>query len=446
MKSRRLLIALAALILLGAGVGGVLWWRGGAQLSVAPPRLDLEGLDDPTLAHVLEECRQEVLRDPRSAETWGKLGKLFLANGYRDEAIPCFEQAGRLEPGEARWPYFEGLAQRLNNADDALGCFRRASGLVGPSDPTSLGIRLRYAEALSNAGKLGEASPLLRDLLDREPNNPRVHLALGALAADENDLTGALAHLIRCADDPITRQRAATHLARLYQLEGDATSAARYRARARRLPRDPDGPDPFIDEYAVLMVGRRALFLRAEQLLRGEEIPKAIELLQELAAAQPDEIEVHVKLGMAWTLLGNYPQAEAVLRKALMVRPDNVQGRYFLCVALFHQAEKSGSRSGFEAAAAEARRALARKPDHAFAHLYLGLALQKLGRQAEALAELRQAVRFSPESVDPHLHLGQALLAEGKKEEGLAQLEKAVDFADEKDARPREALQKWRKK
>ena len=327
---RRLLVALAALALLGAGVGGVLWWKGLAQPVVTPPRLDLEGLDDPTLARVLEDCRQEVLRDPHSAETWGKLGKLFLANGYRDEAIPCFEQASKLEPDEARWPYFEALARRLNNADDALGCFRRAADLVGPSDSASLPIRLRYAEALANAGKASEAGPLLRELLDRDPNNPRVHLALGALAADENDLAGAMAHLLRCEDSPITRQRAGTHLARLYQLKGDAASADRYRTRARRLPRDPDGPDPFIDEYAVLMVGRRALFLRAEQLLRGEEIPKAIELLRELAAAQPDEIEVHVKLGMAWTLIGSYAQAEAVLRKALATRPDNVQGRYFL--------------------------------------------------------------------------------------------------------------------
>jgi tetratricopeptide (TPR) repeat protein len=122
-----------------------------------------------------------------------------------------------------------------------------------------------------------------------------------------------------------------------------------------------------------------------------------------------------------------------------------VQAHYFLCVSLFHQAEASGARSGFEAAAEEARQTLALKPDHAYAHLFLGLSLRKLGQSEEALKEFQQAVRISPESTDPHLHLGEALLESGAKEQGLAQLEKAVEIADDQDPRPREALKKWQK-
>lgn len=446
MNTRRLLLAALALALLAAaGAGGLYWWRRGAETYPQPPALDLEGEHDPALAAAVDKVRQGVLREPRSAEAWGRLGKIFLANGYRDEAIPCFEEAARLAPDRARWPYFQGLAQRLNNLDAAVRCFGEAARLAGPTGPTSFPIRLRYGEALLAAGRAEEARPLLGELLRQEPDNPRVRLALGALALDANNLTAALMYLLPCADNPLTRQRAAAHLARVYLLKRDPATAEIYRLQARRLPRDPEPPDPFVEEYAALMVGRQALFLRAEIYLRAGEMHKAIELLQALTAAHPDEAEAHVKLGMALNQLGRYQDAETVLRRGLASSPDKVQAHYFLCVALFHQAERSGSRPGFEAAADEARKTLAGKPDHAYAHLYLGLALRKLGRAKAALAELRQAVRFSPESTDPHLHLGEALLEAGQKKEGLAELEKAVEFAGDEDQRPREALKKWRK-
>jgi len=445
MKMRNVLFGLLALSLLtGVGVGGYLWWQRRADPVPQPPVLDLEGENDPDLANAVETIRQGVLREPRSADAWGKLGKVLLANGYRDEAIPCFEQASRLAPEEARWPYFLGLTQRLNNLDAALLCFRQADRLTDPSSPTSLGVRLRYGEALLLTGNTDLAEPLFRDLLENYPDNPRVHLALGSMALDANDLETARTHLLSCADHPLTRQRAATHLATLSLRQGDAEGAERYRKRARRLRRDPEGSDPFVEEYLALMVGRQARLIHAEYLLIGGETGKAIDMLQALTAAHPDAAEAHVKLGMAWGNLGNYQQAESVLRQALVARPDMVQAHYFLCMTLFHKAERNDSRSGFEAAAAEARQTLALKPDHAFAHLYLGLALGKLGHPEDALKELQQAVRISPESTDPHLHLGNALLESGRKEEGIAQLEKAAEVADDEDPRPREALKKWR--
>src|SRR5581483_9811598 len=124
---------------------------------------------------------------------------------------------------------------------------------------------------------------------------------------------------------------------------------------------------------------------------------------------------------------------------------ERVQAHYFLCVALFHQAERSGDRGGFEEAAEQARRVLAGKPDHALAHLYLGLALDRLGKREEGLREMEQAVRFSPESTDPHLHLGEALVKAGKRDEGFAHLDRAVELAGDADPRPRQVRERLRK-
>jgi tetratricopeptide (TPR) repeat protein len=446
MISRRFVLAVVALLVAGGVAGGLWWWwpRGGRQQRVEPPVIDLEGENDPVLARAVESARAKVLREPASAEAWGWLGKTLLANGFGEDSRACFAEASRLDPADARWPYLRGVAQQAVSLDAALPYFEEAVKRVGRGGPAASAVRLRCAEALMRKGETAEARTVLRDVLELEPDNLSALLALGILAMDANDLDTASLHLLRCADSPLTRQRATTRLAALAARQGDTAAAERYRKQARQYPRDPEGPDPYTKEYKDLLVGRRARLLRAEGLLGSGAVEEAAQILQPLAEAEDAEPEAQVKLGMAWAMLGRYREAEAVLRRDLARGHDQAQAHYFLCVALFHQAEQSGARAGFEEAAGEARLALARKPDHAFAHLYLGLALRKLEKLQEAMPELEQAVRFSPEAADPHLHLGQALLEAGRKEEGFAHLEKAVELAADTDLRPREALKMWR--
>ncbi len=311
------------------------------------------------------------------------------------------------------------------------------------SGPAANIVRLRYAEALARKGETAEATRLLHEVLRNNPDEVRAIFQLGVLASDANDLDEAEADFLKCVSSPLTRQRATTRLAGLAR---DKAAAEQYIKQAKSYPpRDPEGPDPYADEYKALLVGRRARLIRAEGLLRAEAIPEAVQILEPLTTVDDAEPEAFVKLGMAYAMLGKYPEAEKVLRRGLAGGHDQVQAHYFLCVALFHQAEKSGARSGFEEAAEQARQTIALKPDHAYAHLYLGLSLNKLGKPEEGLSELEKAERISPESTDPHLHLGEALLAAGQKEKGLAQLEKAVQVASDGDQRPRLALEKWHK-
>jgi tetratricopeptide (TPR) repeat protein len=442
MTMRRVALALLALAIIGGAVGAWFWWNRGSERSVLPPVIDLTGENDPGLEAAVKETRQQILNQPRSAQAWGNLGMLLLANGFGEDSRACFAQAAQLDSKDPRWPYLQGLAQQAIEPDSALPLFQEAAERVGVEGPGAGVVRWRYAEALMRKGERQKAAELLRDVLRRDPSHVRAMLALGALAHDEHNLEAAENYLRPCAESPLTRQRATVRLASLYQEKNDPASAERYRLKARQLPRDPDGPDPIAEEYKGLIVGRRARLLRAENLLQEGATPQAIEMLSQLLQEHPDEAEASVKLGMALAEVRRFREAERVLREGLERAGERVQARYFLCVCLFHQAEQSNSRAGFLAAAAEARRVLAVKSDHAFAHLYLGLALGQLGETEEGLRELEQAVRCSPESVDPQLHLGQALVAAGRRDEGLAHLDRAVELAGENDPRPRVARER----
>ena len=71
---------------------------GGGPRPQAPPEVPTDGLDR-ELAEAIQEVRADVLASPRSSTTWGRFGRLLLANElYPEISLRCFRQAERLEP------------------------------------------------------------------------------------------------------------------------------------------------------------------------------------------------------------------------------------------------------------------------------------------------------------------------------------------------------------
>lgn len=444
MRKRRLVRAgLIVLLLAGAGA----WWWG-ARRAPAPKVPPAVAISDPEIAAAVEDARAAVLAKPGDAARWGRLGQTYLANGLLAPARECLAEAGRLDPKNPRWPYLEAVSLLLSDPVAALPCWRRAAECPGDDDH-AVTARLRWAEELIANGRGAEAEPVLRAVLAARPDSARAHFALGQLATARNDPQAGVAHFDRCAGDPCARRGAATHLATLYAAQGNASAAAAAARRAAELPPDRAWPDPFQADYAGLTVGREALFIQAEKQHLAGDVDQAIRLYQTVIQRYPNEARAHAKLGMILAELGQYAAAENVLRDGIAAAPNLVQCHFFLAAALFPQAERLGfatpaGRDKLHGTVAAARRATELKPDHGFAHLYLGLALRQLGQRAEGLTALREAVRCSPEATDPHLHLGLALWDENRPEEAVAELETAAALAAPTDARPRAALDRVR--
>ena len=78
--------------------------------------------------------------------------------------------------------------------------------------------------------------------------------------------------------------------------------------------------------------------------------------------------------------------------------------------------------------------ALRLNPEHAGAHLGLGITLREQGREAEALAQFAEAARLNPKLLEARLYLGIALLKQQKSCEARRQFE-AVLQIDPNNAR-----------
>src|SRR5260370_29859072 len=144
----------AAILLLAVSVAGGWWWLR-RPAPVVPP---LPGaIEDPEVRGAVERARQKVLDMRNEAAAWGVLGMTLEAHLYEVEADRCFAEAARLDPADARWPYFRGLYALQNDPDHAVPLLRQAASKQSSPETASL-IRLRLAEGPLARPDVGEAA------------------------------------------------------------------------------------------------------------------------------------------------------------------------------------------------------------------------------------------------------------------------------------------------
>jgi tetratricopeptide (TPR) repeat protein len=447
----RWVVAGAALVLLLGAAGA--WWLVRPLTGTPPEPPPMPGdLDDPEVRRVIERARQAVLDQPDSAAAWGHLGKTLLAQQYEAEADRCFAEAARLDPADAVWPYFRGLYALRYDPDNALPFLRQAAaGHAAPEARSALCLRL--AEALLERQELAEAERLFREEWAREPGNPRAAFGLGLIALDCGDEAAAAEFLTAARASPTARKAATAELAALARARGDEAAAARLEREAAALTVErPSWPDPLVDEMLRLQVGASRRSRDIARLESGRNYAQAARLYESQLDKQPTAAAC-IGAGLNLARLKDFDRALPLLRRAGQLEPDNCHTHFCLAQALYLRAEaaekrspgSSRAREDFREAAETARRAVARKPDHAAAYLLWGRALLHLGEAGAAVEPLTKGVACRPEVFNLQLALGEALLEAGRLPEAETHLENARKL-DPADPRPGQALERLRQR
>jgi tetratricopeptide (TPR) repeat protein len=442
------LIGLTVILLSGAAAGIFFW-----PVPRPIPEIPLEALDR-EVADAVAVARAELLANPRSANAWGGLGRVLLANEIRlDDALACFQEAARLDPRNPRWPYFSAgiLLVDKGQPEEAVVHLERAVALEQDNPTAPVAPRLLLAETLLLLGDEEQAQGHYYTVLKADPDNPRAHYGLGQLASAQGDWELSRTHLEQCLNSPEARQKAAAKLATVCERLGDKEGAARYASFASRMPKDFDWHDPYVAEHAQLAVRKRDRYRTVENLEAQGEFGKAASVLSRLVEENPDDYLPHVMLGRILPQMGQLEKGEQHLLRARKLAPDKIQINYLLSLVNFNRGEaisrqpdgdQERAKAFFEAAAESARDVLEQKPDYGFAHMSLGLALKQLGQPAESLAALRKAAHCNPEYADIHLFLGEALAEAGEVAEARFHLQQAQLLANPNDQRPKAALDK----
>ena len=145
---------------------------------------------------------------------------------------------------------------------------------------------------------------------------------------------------------------------------------------------------------------------------------KAIPYFEEAARREPTAFRL-VQLGNALMENRQFPQAEAVLRRAIAVAPDEPSGWGTLGWVLWQQDKGAEARTDLE-------RAVALDPDVPEIHNNLANVAWGTGDQAGAVQQFREALRIQPGVADWRLNLARVLATRGEIPEAHFQFEQAI--------------------
>jgi tetratricopeptide (TPR) repeat protein len=145
----------------------------------------------------------------------------------------------------------------------------------------------------------------------------------------------------------------------------------------------------------------------------------AVEILSRVAAARPNDAQVLVNLGLAFTAAGRIDEAMACNQKAIALTPNFPDPHYYLGNAL-------QSRGRVEEAIACFARAVEIWPQFPEAHNNLGVALRALGRPRDAIPHYQKAIELRPNYPEAHNNLGVVLREVGRLPEAIAYYRRAI--------------------
>jgi len=224
------------------------------------------------------------------------------------------------------------------------------------------------------AGRLGDAEALYRQILAVEPQHA------GAL-----QYLGVIAHQLGCHDLAVERILQALVL-------------------------DPNSPGAHSNlGEAYRMMGR---------------LDEAVASLRRAIQLQPDLPEAHDNLGIALAGLGRHDEAIAAYHRALQLRPDFPEAHNNLGVALAEQGL-------LDEAVAAYYRALQLRPNYPEAHMNLGNRLRERGQLDGARAAYHRALELKPDYAEAHINLGNAFKDQGQLDEAVAAYRRATQLKPE---------------
>jgi putative PEP-CTERM system TPR-repeat lipoprotein len=351
------------------------------------------------------EAFEEALRlTPDSSEARIGLATTAFALQNVEEAQRHLEEGLKLEPDSyLGWMLKGEIAISVHDAAGAQVDFEQALRIVEGDLPAQL-ARLQSLLVQEN---FEQANADISRLMDANPRHPGLLLLVAQkeltanndIEAAEDALSIALS---RSPDDTSSLLL----MGWIMLTKGNYEEALQYlNAHQVLLPGDPAGSK-----------------LLAIVLLRKEEVPRGIEVLQRALDKSPEDMELVSMLGNAYLQAGELEKADPLFSKAISIAPNSASMRTQRATTLLATADVSGALLELEAG-------VAADPDYSRAGFLLARLYYHLGDYEKTLATASRLAEKYPQDPRPQVLMAAVSEAGGDSEGARAFYEKSLEIA-----------------
>ena len=184
----------------------------------------------------------------------------------------------------------------------------------------------------------------------------------------------------------------------------------------------------FLDAHELKPGEPRYRLELAEALIEKRWFPEAIAHLETLTAAYPDSVSFWRRLGFARNNGNRYESAIVAYEKALALEPGSEENRRNLTSALLNRGAELQSAKKYDDALALYERAIELYPQDWRALNNISIIEMNRGHLQEAYDNLEEALKLFPFESSLHLNMGLVLEKLGKDREALEHMLKARDL------------------
>ncbi|MEH6388710.1 MAG: tetratricopeptide repeat protein [Pseudomonas profundi] len=388
--------------------------------------------DSATRQAALESLQQLQQKNPQNAQLVFATALLLQQEDRQAEALALLEKNPAAHTASAPVMLHARLLAEQGETQKAISTLQ--DGLISFPDDTRM--RLLLAGLLVANDDLEAAAAQFALLVEQNPNDAELLLALGLVNLESGDPGTAIEYLERLTDIAPGNNTGLYHLGLAYQESGRQEDALRTwqsiddgnefltsRLQISRVLIERDNPD----RLAVTLAADRLaypdhqlqLYLIEIEALFDEHPQRALDRINEAL----QEFEAHTNLlymrAMASEKLGDPAGLERDLRAILEREPDNAMALNALGYTLADRNER------LDEALELIERAHRLEPDDAAIADSLGWVHYRLGNLDKAEELLRQAYREFPDQ-EVAAHLGEVLWKQGRKAEARAVWNEAV--------------------
>ncbi|MCE5310220.1 MAG: tetratricopeptide repeat protein [Acidobacteriales bacterium] len=267
----------------------------------------------------IDHLKEAIKADPGTRFLSDELSDLYLQSGKIQLAVTEAQDRLKRDPDDVDARRLLGrIYTRMigdvrtksinqNMLKQAIEQFEK----IGEKDPKDLDCWLMLGR-LQKIGQNSLASEkAYKKVLELDPDNEDALTGLAMVYSDLGD-TKSASEMLRRVTDKNPTLRTLTALATTYEQMREYPLAAETLRRALKM-----APDNF--EI------RRAL---AQNLMLSEQVDESLKIYQELAKADPQDVQVQLRLSQLYRQQRNFDKAREASQRARKLEPDNLEIRY----------------------------------------------------------------------------------------------------------------------